>query len=256
MRFLTVKNFDKDKSTKFMDSKNNLIVDVNGLVKRFPIGFSGFFTALKGIDLTVSEGEFMGLVGPSGSGKTTFLNIIGTLDKPSEGRVNVLDRNAGNLTPRQAAQLRKEEMGFIFQSFNLLPVYTVFENVEFPLLLLNLSYGERKKRVMETLEWLGLTSKINSRPPQLSGGECQRVAIARAMVKRPKLVLADEPTANLDADNSHRILKTMVKLNKELKTCFIFATHDEKVISYLKRIVHLEDGRIVKDISRQKSELQ
>lgn len=256
MRFLTVKNFDKDKSTKFMDSKNNLIVDVNGLVKRFPIGFSGFFTALKGIDLTVSEGEFMGLVGPSGSGKTTFLNIIGTLDKPSEGRVNVLDKNAGTLTPRQAAQLRKEEMGFIFQSFNLLPVYTVFENVEFPLLLLNLSYGERKKRVMETLEWLGLTSKINSRPPQLSGGECQRVAIARAMVKRPKLVLADEPTANLDADNSHRILKTMVKLNKELKTCFIFATHDEKVISYLKRIVHLEDGRIVKDISRQKSELQ
>lgn len=256
MRFLTVKNFDKDKSTKFMDSTNNLIVDVNGLVKRFPIGFSGFFTALKGIDLTVSEGEFMGLVGPSGSGKTTFLNIIGTLDKPSEGRVNVLDKNAGTLTPRQAAQLRKEEMGFIFQSFNLLPVYTVFENVEFPLLLLNLSYGERKKRVMETLEWLGLTSKINSRPPQLSGGECQRVAIARAMVKRPKLVLADEPTANLDADNSHRILKTMVKLNEELKTCFIFATHDEKVISYLKRIVHLEDGRIVKDISRQKSELQ
>ncbi|MEA5064074.1 MAG: ABC transporter ATP-binding protein [Petrimonas sp.] len=232
--------------TKIM--AQNSIVEVKGLVKRFPMGSSGFFTALKGIDLTVSEGEFMGLVGPSGSGKTTFLNIIGTLDKPSEGRVDVLEKDVGSLTSKQAAQLRKEEMGFIFQSFNLLPVYTVFENVEFPLLLLNRSAGERKKRVMETLEWLGLTSKVDSRPAQLSGGECQRVAIARAMVKRPKLVLADEPTANLDAENSHNILRTMLKLNEGLKTCFIFATHDEKVISYLQRIVHLEDGRIAKDM--------
>lgn len=220
-----------------------MVVEIRNLVKHFPTG-NDVFTALKGIDLNISEGEFTGLVGPSGSGKTTLLNIIGTLDKPSEGIVQVLGKNVSNLTPTQSAQLRKEEMGFIFQSYNLLPVYTVYENVEFPLLLLNINPDERKKRVVETLDWLGLTSKVKSRPPQLSGGECQRVAIARAMVKRPKLVLADEPTANLDAENSHNILKAMVRLNEELKTCFLFATHDEKVISYLKRIVRLEDGKI------------
>ena len=221
-----------------------MVVEIKKLVKNFPIG-NDIFSALKGIDLNIAEAEFTGLVGPSGSGKTTLLNIIGTLDKPSEGIVNVLGKNVENLSPTQSAQLRKEEMGFIFQSFNLLPVYTVYENVEFPLILLNTNPDERRKMVMETLDWLGLTSKVKSRPPQLSGGECQRVAIARAMVKRPKLVLADEPTANLDAENSHNILKTMVKLNEELKTCFVFATHDEKVISYLKRIVRLDDGKIV-----------
>lgn len=223
-----------------------IIVDVKNLVKKFPVG-TGFFTALNGIDLQFSEGEFAGLVGPSGSGKTTLLNIIGTLDIPSQGEVVVLSNSVGKLTPKQAAKLRKEELGFIFQNYNLLPVYTVFENVEFPLLLLKMSAGERKDRVMETLKWLGLTEKVKSRPAQLSGGECQRVAIARAMVKRPSLVLADEPTANLDSDNSHNILKTMEKLNKELKTTFIFATHDEKVIGYLKRIILLQDGKVVDD---------
>ncbi len=226
-----------------------MIVEIKHLVKKFPVG-NRFFTALNDVNLTFGEGEFAGLVGPSGSGKTTLLNIIGTLDKPSEGEVTVLGRNVNNLTPSEAAQLRKEEMGFIFQSYNLLPVYTVFENVEFPLLLLNMSSEERKKRVLETLDWLGLSSKVNSRPPQLSGGESQRVAIARAMVKRPKLVLADEPTANLDSDNSHNILRMMVKLNEELKTGFIFATHDEKVIGYLRRIIHLEDGAVAKDERR------
>jgi putative ABC transport system ATP-binding protein len=222
------------------------IVEVKDLIKNFPIG-TGVFTALKGVNLCFVEGEFAGLVGPSGSGKTTLLNIIGTLDVPSEGEVIVLSKSVGKLTPKEAAQLRKEELGFIFQNYNLLPVYTVFENVEFPLLLLNMSPDERKQRVMETLKWVGLTEKVNSRPSQLSGGECQRVAIARAMVKRPKLVLADEPTANLDAANSHNILQTMEKLNKELNTTFIFATHDEKVIGYLHRIIRLSDGEIVAD---------
>jgi len=222
------------------------IVEVKNLVKKFPIG-TGFFTALKGVNLEFSEGEFAGLVGPSGSGKTTLLNIIGTLDVPSEGEVVVLGKSVGKLTPKEAAQLRKEKLGFIFQNYNLLPVYTVFENVEFPLLLLDMNAEERKSRVMETLEWVGLTEKVNSRPSQLSGGECQRVAIARAMVKRPKLVLADEPTANLDAANSHNILQTMEKLNKEMNTTFIFATHDEKVIGYLHRIIRLSDGKIVED---------
>lgn len=222
------------------------IVEVRNLIKKFPIG-TGSFTALNGVNLEFSEGEFAGLVGPSGSGKTTLLNIIGSLDIPSEGEVVVLSQSVGKLTARQAAQLRKEKLGFIFQNYNLLPVYTVFENVEFPLLLLDLNTDERKKRVMETLEWVGLTDKVKSRPSQLSGGECQRVAIARAMVKRPQLVLADEPTANLDSVNSHNILQTMEKLNKELKTSFIFATHDEKVIGYLKRIIRLNDGKVVAD---------
>jgi putative ABC transport system ATP-binding protein len=222
------------------------IVEVKNLVKKFPIG-TGFFTALKSVNLEFAEGEFAGFVGPSGSGKTTLLNIIGSLDVPSEGEVVVLSKSVGKLTPKEAAQLRKEELGFIFQNYNLLPVYTVFENVEFPLLLLNMSNDERKKRVMETLEWVGLIEKVNLRPSQLSGGECQRVAIARAMVKRPSLVLADEPTANLDAANSHNILQTMQKLNKELNTTFIFATHDEKVIGYLHRIIRLADGKIVDD---------
>jgi putative ABC transport system ATP-binding protein len=222
------------------------IVEVKNLVKKFPVG-SGFFTALNGINLTFTKGEFAGLVGPSGSGKTTLLNIIGSLDAPTEGEVVVLSKSVGKLNPRQAARLRKEELGFIFQNYNLLPVYTVFENVEFPLLLLNLPASERKKRVMEALDWLGLTEKVNSRPSQLSGGECQRVAIARAMVKRPSLVLADEPTANLDSVNSHNILQMMVKLNKELSTAFLFATHDEKVIGYLKRIIKLQDGKVLED---------
>jgi len=224
------------------------IVEVKKLVKKFPVG-AGFFTALNDINLEFSEGEFTGLVGPSGSGKTTLLNIIGSLDVPTSGEVVVIGKSIGKLTPKKAAKLRIEELGFIFQNYNLLPVYTVFENVEFPLLLLNLSAGERKKRVMETLEWLGLTDKVNSRPAQLSGGECQRVAIARAMVKRPVLVLADEPTANLDSANSHNILKMMLRLNEELKTSFIFATHDEKVIAYLKRIIRLQDGKVVEDKS-------
>jgi len=222
------------------------IVEVNKLVKNFPVG-AGFFTALNEIDLTFREGEFAGLVGPSGSGKTTLLNIIGSLDIPSQGDVVVLNHSVGKLSPKEAARLRKYDLGFIFQSYNLLPVYTVFENVEFPLLLLNMSTEERKQRVMETLQWVGLTDKVKSRPAQLSGGECQRVAIARAMVKRPVLVLADEPTANLDSANSHNILQTMLKLNEELKTSFIFATHDDKVISYLKRIIRLEDGKVVAD---------
>ena len=224
------------------------IVEVKKLVKKFPVG-TGSFTALDGINLQFSEGEFTGLVGPSGSGKTTLLNIIGTLDVPTEGEVVVLGNSVGKLSPKQAANLRKEQLGFIFQHYNLLPVYTVFENVEFPLLLLNMSAEERKKKVLETLEWVGLTDKLKSRPAQLSGGECQRVAIARAMVKRPSLVLADEPTANLDSANSHNILQTMVKLNQELKTTFIFATHDEKVIGYLKRIIRLQDGKVVDDMT-------
>jgi putative ABC transport system ATP-binding protein len=221
------------------------IIQIQNLVKAFPMGKSQF-VALNNINLTFNEGEFTGLVGPSGSGKTTLLNIIGSLDTPTSGSANVLGHSIGTLTAKEAARLRKENLGFIFQSYNLLQVHTVFENVEFPLLLLKTDPAKRKKMVMEALEWVGLTSKVNLKPPQLSGGECQRVAIARAMVKKPTLVLADEPTANLDAANSHNILQTMERLNKELKTTFLFATHDQKVIDYLKRKVYLLDGEVYK----------
>ncbi len=222
------------------------IIKIEQLVKKFPMG-KGEFTALNGIELTFARGEFAGLVGPSGSGKTTLLNIIGSLDVPSSGEVLVLGRSIGNLSAKEAAQLRKENLGFIFQSYNLLAVHTVYENVEFPLLLLNYTSAKRKELVIDALEWVGLTDKIKSKPPQLSGGECQRVAIARAMVKKPSLVLADEPTANLDAANSHNILKTMETLNRELKTTFLFATHDDKVISYLRRKIFLLDGKVDRD---------
>jgi len=225
---------------------NSAIVSINGLVKRFSIG-GGQFTALEGIDLTFGKGEFTGLVGPSGSGKTTLLNIIGSLDTPTEGSAIVLGQSIGELSHRQAARLRNEYLGFIFQTYNLLPVYTVFENVEFPLLLLKMPAAQRRKSVLEALDSVGLTDKIQSRPAQLSGGESQRVAIARAMVKSPKIVLADEPTANLDAKNSHHILQTMVKLNQAFKTTFIFASHDEKVIGYLDRKITLNDGKVVSD---------
>ncbi len=226
--------------------ENNAIIKIRNLTKTFPMGKSGF-TALRGINLTLGEGEFTGLIGPSGSGKTTLLNIVGSLDSPTTGEAWVLDHSIGELSAKEAARLRKERLGFIFQSYNLLAVHTVFENVEFPLLLLKLGAGERKKMVMDALAWVDLLDKVKSKPPQLSGGECQRVAIARAMVKKPSLVLADEPTANLDAANSHNILQTMVKLNAELNTTFLFATHDDKVISYLRRKIYLKDGMIDKD---------
>lgn len=222
------------------------IINIEGLRKHFPMG-SGRFTALNGIDLTFSKGEFTGIIGPSGSGKTTLLNIIGTLDNPSEGRAVILGHSVSELTPGESASLRKTQLGFIFQTYNLFHVHTVYENVEFPLLLQGIATNMRRQMVLDALEWVGLTDKIKSRPAQLSGGESQRVAIARAMVKRPAVVLADEPTANLDAANSHNILQTMEKLNRELQTTFIFATHDEKVIAYVRRKIWLADGMVAKD---------
>ena len=226
--------------------ENQPIVKLENLTKRFPVG-KGEFTALSNISLTFQQGEFAGLVGPSGSGKTTLLNIIGSLDTPTEGDAIVIGQSISALTHKQATTLRNKSIGFIFQTYNLLPVYNVYDNVEFALLLQKRSAAERKKAVMEALEWVGLTDKTKSKPAMLSGGECQRVAIARAMVKHPVLVLADEPSANLDSVNSHHIVQTMKTLNRELKTTFIFSTHDEKVMQHLDRIITLSDGRVVKD---------
>ncbi len=225
---------------------NEKIITLNKLTKRFPIGV-GEFTALQDINLSFERGEFAGIVGPSGSGKTTLLNIIGSLDKPSEGSAIVMNHDISSLTHKESAMLRNKHIGFIFQVYNLLPVYTVFENVEFVLILQNISSRERKKMVMEALEWVGLADMANKKPSKLSGGEGQRVAIARAMVKHPSLVLADEPTANLDAKNAHSIIQTMKNLNREFNTTFLFSTHDEKVMSYLDRMIHLEDGKVARD---------
>ena len=225
---------------------NDIAINIKGLVKHFPMG-GDHVEALKGITLGIAEGEFAGLVGPSGSGKTTLLNIIGGLDSPTAGSVEVLGEALAGKSHKELAAMRKDYIGFIFQTFNLLPVYTVFENVEFPLLLLGMGAAERKQAVDEALDWVGISDKTKVRPAMLSGGESQRVAIARAIVKRPSIILADEPTANLDAKNSHNIMEILVKLNQERSTSFLFSTHDEKVMAYLRRTIHLVDGLVESD---------
>ena len=227
--------------------QNSTFIKLDHLTKTYAMAKSEFI-ALYNVNLLFSRGEFTGLVGPSGSGKTTLLNIIGSLDTPTRGNATVLNQSVRDLNQKQSAALRNEYMGFIFQTYNLLPVYSVYENVKLPLLLLKKhTSAEMDKMIHQALDWVGLLDKIKSKPAQLSGGEAQRVAVARAMVKQPLIVLADEPTANLDYRNSHNILKTMKQLNQELGTTFIFATHDDKVIQYLNRKITLEDGRVACD---------
>ena len=181
--------------------EKNVIIKIDSLIKKFPIG-GDFFTALNDINLIINKGEFTGLVGPSGSGKTTLLNIIGGLDSPTSGIVSVLNNIINKTSHEDRALIRRKHMGFIFQSYNLLPVYTIYENVELPLILNKVDVNKRKNMVLEAIESVGLGDKIDSRPNQLSGGQCQRTAIARAIVHKPSIVLADEPTANLDSENS------------------------------------------------------
>jgi putative ABC transport system ATP-binding protein len=226
--------------------ENSFLIKTKDLIKTYPMGHTKIF-ALNGVNLNFRPAEFAGLVGPSGSGKTTFLNIVGSLDSPTAGSAVVMGKKIEDLSHKQAALLRNENIGFIFQTFNLLPVYTVYENVELTLLLLKLSPKERRDKVMKALEWVKLADRAKSKPAQLSGGQSQRVAVARAIVKEPSIILADEPTANLDAENSFNILDTMEELNRELGTTFIFATHDEKVIKYLRRKITLVDGKVAKD---------
>ncbi|HVZ79967.1 MAG TPA: ABC transporter ATP-binding protein [bacterium] len=201
--------------------------------------------ALQGVDLSVSQGDFLSIVGPSGSGKTTLLNLIGCVDTATRGTVLVDGHDTRNLNDRQLTDLRLNTLGFIFQSFNLVPVLSVFQNVEFPLLLQRkLGKEERAKRVNALLEKVGLDKHSHHRPSELSGGQRQRVAIARALVTRPKIVLADEPTANLDSVTGENIIDLMKEMNRVEKTTFIFSTHDAKVMSHANSVVRLADGRI------------
>lgn len=203
--------------------------------------------ALNGVSLEITEGEFTTLVGPSGSGKTTMLQLIGCLDRPDSGSVFINRQDVTNLSPARRADLRSQVIGFIFQFFALVPVLNAYENVELPLLLSGLNAQERKQRVMDMLDAVGLAARAKHRPDQMSGGEQQRVAIARALAPRPLMVLADEPTANLDTANGEQAMEIMQRLNQQLGTAFVFATHDPRVMKYARRVVKMRDGQIVDD---------
>ncbi len=203
--------------------------------------------ALRGVDLTIENGEFTALVGPSGSGKTTLLQIIGCLDLPTTGRVVIADKDVSHLNRDQRADMRRGTIGFVFQFFALIPTLTAYENVEMPLLLNGHAPSDRKERVMHLLESVDLGDRAHHRPDQLSGGEQQRVAVARALATHPTLVLADEPTANLDTANGEQVMEIMTRLNQDTGVTFVFATHDPRVIKFARRIVTLEDGRVVEN---------
>jgi len=202
--------------------------------------------ALRGISLSIERGEFLAIAGPSGAGKSTILNLIGCIDTPSEGRVLIDGTEVERLTDTELTRYRRQKLGFIFQSFNLIPVLNVFENVEFPLLLQrSFSRREREQTAMHFIEEVGLADRLKNKPSELSGGQRQRVAIARALVTRPLIVLADEPTANLDSETGHRIVELMRRINELEKTTFIFSTHDEHIMEHARRMVGIRDGAVV-----------
>ena len=208
--------------------------------------------ALRGVDLNVEAGEFTTIFGPSGSGKTTLLNMIGCLDTPTEGEIRLNDKKVSDLSRKELAMTRRYNIGFVFQSYNLIPVLTAYENVEFAIRLTDhTSESQMKEKVLKMLAEVGLEGLESRRPNELSGGEKQRVAIARALVKKPKLILADEPTANLDSENAAGVVDIMRKMNKELNTTFIFSTHDPMVMKYANRYINLKDGMISADERRE-----
>ncbi|MBD3332429.1 ATP-binding cassette domain-containing protein [candidate division GN15 bacterium] len=228
------------------ESQQGAVIKTQGVTKEYadngvPV------KAVRGIDLTIDRGEFTAIVGPSGSGKTTFLNIISGLDNPSGGKVYLAGRDLSQMSGSELSNYRRDHIGFIFQAYNLIPVLTVQENVEYIMLLQGIERDERRERVQQVLEQLGLGKMISRRPPQLSGGQQQRVAVARAIVSRPDLVLADEPTANLDSETAEDLIGLMRQLNEQDGTTFVFSTHDDRVIRHARRTVVLKDGKIKSD---------
>jgi putative ABC transport system ATP-binding protein len=220
------------------------VIQLENVTKTYHIG-EVETRALDGVSLNIEDGEFTALVGPSGSGKTTMLQLMGCLDQPNSGVIKVNGQDVTGLKANQRADLRREAIGFIFQFFALVPVLNAYENVELPLLLNGVNGKERREQVMALLESVGLADRVKHRPDQMSGGEQQRVAIARALASRPSLVLADEPTANLDTANGQQAMEIMQRLNQETGTAFVFATHDPRVVAYARRVVKLRDGRVV-----------
>lgn len=229
-------------------NKDINIIEIKGITKVYDIKTMPF-QALNGIDLSFKQGEFVAIVGPSGSGKTTLLNIIGGLDNPTDGVVMIDGVNITKLSNWRKTNFRMNNIGFVFQSYNLIPVLTAKENIEFVLQLQGVTKDYVEKRALQLLEAVGLSNKINSRPNKLSGGEQQRVAVARALASRPKYVLADEPTANLDSKSAENLLDIMEKLNREEEITFIFSTHDARVMKKARRIITIEDGKVIEDVT-------
>jgi putative ABC transport system ATP-binding protein len=221
------------------------VVELKGVKKEYMLG-STKVEALRGVDLEIEKGEFLAVAGPSGSGKSTMLNMFGCIDVPTSGTVLIDGTDVAGLDDRELTRYRREKIGFIFQSFNLVPVLDVYENIEFPLLLKkSLSKKEREKIVMRFVDEVGLSDRLRNKPTELSGGQRQRVAIARALVSNPLIILADEPTANLDSETGTKIVELMRQINEIEKTTFIFSTHDAHIMREARRLVKILDGRIV-----------
>jgi putative ABC transport system ATP-binding protein len=222
------------------------LVALEDVSRRFPMDHQ-FVNALDGVSLSLRAGEFVAAAGPSGSGKSTLLNLIGCIDQPSSGTVRIDSIETARLGAAKLAELRRHRIGFVFQTFNLIPVFTAFENVEYPLILQRVPKRERRRRTLQALEDVGLGARAKQRPDLLSGGERQRVAVARAIVHRPALVLADEPTANLDTSNATQLIDLMRTLNRQLGVTFLFATHDPRLLDRADRVIRLCDGRVTGD---------
>jgi putative ABC transport system ATP-binding protein len=228
------------------------VAKVENVTRTFTIGKIET-QALRGVSLSIENGGFAALVGPSGSGKTTLLQLIGCLDQPTTGKVFIDGRDVSQLSRNERADVRRSKLGFVFQFFALIPTLTAYENVEMPLLLSGNGTADRQARVTELLQAVGLAERADHRPDQMSGGEQQRVAVARALATHPSLILADEPTANLDTANGEQVMQTMTRLNKETGVTFVFATHDPRVIKFARRVITLRDGLIVEDKPQAKS---
>jgi putative ABC transport system ATP-binding protein len=223
-----------------------VLIQMEHVTKDYRLGET-IVHALRGITLEIHEGEFIAVWGPSGSGKTTLLNLIGAIDEPTTGYLTFNGQDISKLSDNRKSELRTESIGFVFQNFNLIPVLSALENVMIPLQIQALSTGEAKNRSMDRLDQLGLTDFVKHRPDKLSGGQQQRVAIARALVTNPSLIIADEPTGNLDSDTARTIIELMRNLNRTEGTTFIFSTHDQRLLGQVDRLIHLQDGRILRE---------
>ncbi len=222
------------------------VIDAKNVSKIYQLGKTEV-NALNEVDLQVNAGDFMSIAGSSGSGKTTLLNLIGCLEKPSSGNISISGKDVSKMNSNQLADIRNHKIGFIFQNFNLIPVLTAYENIEFPLLLLDQSPKEREEKIMAVMKEVGIENRRNNKPEELSGGQRQRVAIARALVKKPEIILADEPTANLDSKTGQAIIQLMLKINQEKEATFVFSTHDKMIMEQATSLVKIHDGSILVD---------
>ena len=230
------------------------IIDLQNVIKRYPVGDNDFYQALNGIDVSVAEGDFVAIMGPSGSGKSTLMHIMGALDIPSEGKQYFKGKNISSYTEDQLSEIRNKEIGFVFQTYNLLPKDTVYENVERPMIYGRVPIDARKKRVEKALADVGVMDKAQNPANHISGGQIQRVAIARALIMNPSVILADEPTGNLDTKTGNEIMDLLKKLNEQGRTIVVI-THDEDVAKYAKRLVKIIDGKIVADKKMEADDL-